>query len=119
MTLQIESASCLLPPGVPTFWLYVFTVFTLCWLSIGVLTAGLLVAERAHYGARPMSEAAAEPSPANLPLHPHRLGCGCSVKGRVAISLGTSGVIFAKVTLRPWVLTFYKFLVRSCLFGVR
>ena len=24
------------------------------------------------------------------------LGCGCSVKGRVAISLGTSGVIFAK-----------------------
>lgn len=42
---QIESASCLLPPTVPSFWLYAFVVLALSLVTLGGLTLSLVACE--------------------------------------------------------------------------
>ena len=40
---QIESASCLLPPDVPSFWLYAFVVLSFSLLTLGVTATGVVL----------------------------------------------------------------------------
>ena len=76
-----------------------------CAMVDGALRAKLppLVAPTEAAGALGADAAARLGLPAGLPVAPgggdnmmSALGCGCSVEGRVAISLGTSGTIFAR-----------------------
>ena len=50
---QIESATCLLPPNVPSFWLYAFGV-----LSLSLLTLGLVTLAMTYYDTHGRSDAA-------------------------------------------------------------